>query len=395
MTTDATDTDIGQDLRPMVAGSGKDWSAWIFGGAMILLAVVLFITLNARREERSAPAVLATDMVDSQGNGSSIPEFPFPEIDAPRSAEGEAALNDSLAALQDEAPAFEGNPVPLQFAPQPVQRAPVAEPTRGASSAAPQSGQAASTEIAQFDQPANIPPNRRPQRVLVYDKGLAPPSSGGLVGAPNGVEGAASAAAKTPARNTTPASASRHINPTLTVTRGTIIPAVLETALNTNHAGQARAIVSRDIRGFDGKRVLIPRGSRLLGEYEAEVTGGQSRILVVWDRLQRPDGAVVMLNSPSADSLGRAGIKGKVRPNFFERFAGALLNTTLDIGATVAAGQIGGNGAVILNVPNGIREGNTTQRAQAQRTISVKQGAAISVFVARDLDFAPVEGGGR
>ena len=394
MSTDAADTDIGQDLRPMVAGSGKDWSMWIFGGLLGLLAVVLFVTLNARREERSAPAVLTSDLADGQGSGSAVPEFPFPEIDAPRSADKDAALNDSLAQLQDEALAYGETPVPLQLAP-PVQRVAVAEPMRSTPDVRPQSGQGNAPQITPFDQPANIPNNRRPQRVLVYDKGLAPPSSGGSGVAPDAGEGAASASAKGPSRNTAPASASRHINPALTVTRGTIIPAVLETALNTNHAGQARAIVSRDIRGFDGKRVLVPRGSRLLGEYEAEVTGGQSRILVVWDRLQRPDGAVVMLNSPSADSLGRAGIKGKVRPNFFERFAGALLNTSLDIGAMVAAGQIGGNGAVILNVPNGIRDGNASQSTAPQRTISVKQGAAISVFVARDLDFGPVEGGGR
>jgi type IV secretion system protein VirB10 len=393
MNTDSKTMDMGQDLRPMVAGTGKDWSAWIFGGLLGLLAIVLFITLNARREERSAPAVLASDLADIQGSGSAVPEFPFPEIDARRGADEEAELKDALAALQDEPPPYaEPAPVPLQFAPQPVQQTTVLEPRRSVPAMAVQpvqpDGQLAS-------QPAPAPPARPPHRVLVYDKGIAAPAAGSNAGATVAGESASSGSVKGPKRNTAPASASRHIDPTLTVTRGTIIPAVLETALNTNHAGQARAIVSRDIRGFDGKRVLIPRGSRLLGEYEAEVSGGQSRILVVWDRLQRPDGAVVMLNSPSADSLGRAGIKGKARPNFFERFAGALLNTTLDIGGMVAAGQIGGNGAVILNVPNGIRDGNASQKATAQRTISVKQGVTISVFVARDLDFAPVEGGGR
>lgn len=386
------------DLRPMVAGAGKDWSAWLFGGLLALLAVVLFVTLNARREERSAPAVAAA--VESAGGPvgeEAVPAFPFPDIDAPRSkeegAEEGAALDDSLPQLQAEAAAGADAPVPLQFAPAPEQRLVVKEqPSRLSESVQPSA--LAQPSAPPLESQMSSTPARRPQRVLVYDKGLAASSSGGGNASTAG-EGTASASGKTPARTTAPASASRHINPTLTVTRGTIIPAVLETALNTNHAGQARAIVSRDVRGFDGKRVLIPRGSRLLGEYAAEVGDGQNRILVVWDRLQRPDGAVVMLESPSADGLGRTGIKGTVRPNFFERFAGALLNTTLDIGAMVAAGEIGGNGAVIIGLPNTVREAAPSRSNAPQRTVSVKQGAVISVFVARDLDFAPVEGGGR
>lgn len=397
--TSGPDTDRPDDLRPMVAGTGKDWSAWLFGGLLALLAVVLFVTLNARREERSAPAVVAADSVAGPVGEEAVPAFPFPDIDAPRGAEDGvqegAALDDSLAQLQGEAAAPDA-PVPLQFAPAPAQRVVVAEQPLRPSELGQPSGLEPPSAV-QLDGQAPLAPARRPQRVLVYDKGLAASSSGGGGGgnASTAGEGTASASSKAPARNTAPASASRHINPTLTVTRGTIIPAVLETALNTNHAGQARAIVSRDVRGFDGKRVLIPRGSRLLGEYAAEVSDGQNRILVVWDRLQRPDGAVVMLESPSADGLGRAGIKGTVRPNFFERFAGALLNTTLDIGAMVAAGEIGGNGAVIIGLPNTVREAAPSRSSAPQRTVSVKQGAVISVFVARDLDFAPVEGGGR
>ena len=63
-------------------------------------------------------------------------------------------------------------------------------------------------------------------------------------------------------------------NRATTVAQGTLIPAVLETAFNSTRPGLARAIVSRDVRGFDGTRILIPRGSRLIGEYRSDVASG-------------------------------------------------------------------------------------------------------------------------
>ncbi len=96
-------------------------------------------------------------------------------------------------------------------------------------------------------------------------------------------------------------------NRSTTVPQGTLIPAVLETALDSTRAGFARAIVSRDVRGFDGTRVLIPRGSRLIGEYQSQVSPGQHRALVNWVRLIRPTGVTMAIGSPASDTLGRGG----------------------------------------------------------------------------------------
>src|SRR3546814_5213980 len=65
-------------------------------------------------------------------------------------------------------------------------------------------------------------------------------------------------------------------NRSTTVPQGTLIPAVLETAFNSTGSGFARALVQRDIYGFDGARVLIPRGSRLIGEYASDTSPGRS-----------------------------------------------------------------------------------------------------------------------
>jgi type IV secretion system protein VirB10 len=176
-----------------------------------------------------------------------------------------------------------------------------------------------------------------------------------------------------------------------TVPQGTLIPAVLETALNSNRPGLARAIVSRDVRGFDGSRILIPRGSRLIGEYRSEVAAGQKRALVNWIRLIRPDGVTISIGSPASDTMGRAGIRAKVNSHFFERFAGAILQSALAIGVNLASSSGSDNGTTVI-VPGGL-QGMTQllQPAQVTPTLSVKAGTSISIFAARDLDFSSAE----
>ena len=95
------------------------------------------------------------------------------------------------------------------------------------------------------------------------------------------------------------------VNPATTVTEGTMIPAVLETAINTDVPGYVRAVVSQDVRSFDGTTVLIQRGSRLIGQYQSGVQQGQKRAYVVWTRLIRPDGASINIASPAVGFDGR------------------------------------------------------------------------------------------
>lgn len=186
--------------------------------------------------------------------------------------------------------------------------------------------------------------------------------------------------------------ATRLANPSLTVPKGTVIAAVLESALDSTRAGAVRALVSRDIMGFDGTRVLIPRGSRLYGEYDADLNHGQNRALIRWTRLLRPDGVMINLDSPAADPLGRAGVRGKVDTHFFSRFGGAILQSVLDIGVGLATRSVSDD-TVILALPANT-QGLVTQQQQQQvrPTLTVKQGTSVSVFVAHDLDFSSVEG---
>ena len=83
------------------------------------------------------------------------------------------------------------------------------------------------------------------------------------------------------------------------VPQGAVIGAVMETALNSDQPGFARAMIQRDVRSFDGSAVLIPAGSRVIGQYKSGVAQGASRVFVLWTRLIRPDGVSIELASPA------------------------------------------------------------------------------------------------
>lgn len=182
-------------------------------------------------------------------------------------------------------------------------------------------------------------------------------------------------------------------NPGDTIPQGSVIAAVLETAINSDLPGYVRALVSRDVSSFDGARVLAPRGSRLIGQYRAGVALGASRVFVVWTRLIRPDGVTIDLNSPGADALGRGGLEGATDRHFFQRFGGAILLTLL--GGAANAVTADRDTQVIIGVARGGGDAASTalqQEINISPTIRVAQGTPIRIFVSRDLDFSGVAG---
>lgn len=187
------------------------------------------------------------------------------------------------------------------------------------------------------------------------------------------------------------------------VPEGTLIPGILETAIVSDLPGQVRAIVSQDVYSFDGRRILIPTGTRLIGEYQSELTRGQTRIFVVWTRMLRDDGVSVRLNSIGADSLGRAGLTGRVDKKFRERFGAAILLSIVGAGASYLTGfgseAAAGESDDAQNAEELAREtlaqtfSDMANQALGDSlrippTISVSQGERIFVSVRQDLDFS-------
>ncbi|MEL6877352.1 MAG: TrbI/VirB10 family protein [Pseudomonadota bacterium] len=184
-----------------------------------------------------------------------------------------------------------------------------------------------------------------------------------------------------------PASAKAMVNPTTTVTQGTLIPAILETAIDTDVPGFVRAVVSQDVRSFDGTKVLVPRSSRLIGQYQSGVQQGQKRAYVIWTRLIRPDGASVNIASPAVAFDGTTGLAGDVNNHFFSRFGSAMLLSV--VGGLSAIGS-GGASVVLGGAGQGAASIAAQQDGQISPTIRVKMGEPIRVFTARDLDFSQV-----
>lgn len=191
------------------------------------------------------------------------------------------------------------------------------------------------------------------------------------------------------------------------IPEGTLIPGILETAINSDLPGQIRAITSQDVYSFDGRRVLIPTGTRLIGEYQSDITRGQKRIFVLWTRLLRDDGVSVRLNSIGTDSLGRSGLTGIVDNKWRERFGSAILLSIVGAGSSYLAGY----GSNQYSTNSGNRESDSDRAAELARetiaqtfsdmanqalgenlrippTISVHQGERIFVYVRQDLDFS-------
>ena len=170
--------------------------------------------------------------------------------------------------------------------------------------------------------------------------------------------------------------------------------------------------------------MLIPAGSRLVGEYRSGLTTGQTRVFIVWTRLLRSDGVSVQLGSPGTDELGRAGMTGIVDKHYLERFGSAVmlsivggatqfianLGTSQNQGAgstTTYTDLVTGQVVTVTSQPNQyamqarqigaqqisqtlnqIAEEALRDSLQIRPTVHVDQGSRIMVFVRRDLDFA-------
>ncbi len=176
-------------------------------------------------------------------------------------------------------------------------------------------------------------------------------------------------------------------DPSHTVAQGTLIPAVLETAINSDIPGYVRAVVSQDVRSFDGSQVLVPRSSRLIGEYKTGLAAGQRRAYLIWTRLLRPDGVSVALASPSVDFSGESGVGGRVNSHFLQRFGSAILLSVLGGASALASG----GSTVVVSGGQSAASIAAQQNGTRPPTIHVRPGEPIRVFTARDLIFAPMD----
>ena len=122
-----------------------------------------------------------------------------------------------------------------------------------------------------------------------------------------------------------------------------MIPAALITGLRSDLPGQVTAQVTEDVYDSPtGKLLLIPQGARLVGQYDAQIAFGQTRALLVWNRLIMPNGrSIVLERQPGADTEGYAGLEDEVDNHWGMLFKAAILSTLLSVGSE--AGMSGDN----------------------------------------------------
>ncbi|MBM1312188.1 TrbI/VirB10 family protein [Sulfitobacter mediterraneus] len=180
-------------------------------------------------------------------------------------------------------------------------------------------------------------------------------------------------------------------NPSNTIIQGTMIQAVLETALDSSLPGQTRAVVSEDVFSFDGSRLLIPRGSRLIGRYRSGVDIAQQRVTIAWDRIILPDNQTIQISSFGGDELGRSGVAGFVDTRFAERFGSAALISLISAAPSAAAASVEDETAagVLEDVGDDLADATDSvisDYLSIGPVIYVDQGARVTVMVDRDLE---------
>lgn len=347
-------------VRPTVRLPSKGIPTIVVAAAMLIVAVLLFSLLNSHRTQQPEPAV-QTRAPDGASAWAPPPPLYVPPVQEP-------AYPPQTQEQQKPAPTPIVAPAPTPIARAVPTPAPVSAPL-------PQS------------LPAPTPPP--PQRT---SSGSALVIDAGESGSAGSSSSRSPLAGDSPGQSIMRVRASALANRSMTVPQGHMIPAVLETGFDSTKPGFARAIVSRDVRGFDGKNVLIPRGSRLIGEYQSAAAQGQNRAVITWTRLIRPDGMTIMLDSPAVDTLGRGGVKASVNTHFFARLGDALLQSTVGLGQVLANRAV--TGPVVVLPGNTIASGASmaVPMGNYTPTLKVPPGKSISVFVAHDLDFSAAGG---
>jgi len=173
---------------------------------------------------------------------------------------------------------------------------------------------------------------------------------------------------------------------------------VLLTGIDSDLPGQIEGQVSQNVYDtVSGTHLILPQGTKLLGQYDSRVTYGQSRVLVVWTRILRPDGSNLDLEGmPGVDLSGYSGMTGSV-----DRHLGRVL-TAVVLGSVIQAGASAGTsysnptfaGVARQGAGQGVNEATqqiVRKELQLQPTIRVAPGARFAVFTTRDVIITPPE----
>lgn len=182
------------------------------------------------------------------------------------------------------------------------------------------------------------------------------------------------------------------------VMAGTVIPATLLTGINSDLPGQIIGQVTEPVYDtVTGQTVLIPQGSRIVGRYDSLVAYGQSRALIVWNRIIMPDGTSIRIeNLPGVDGRGNAGLKDRVNNHTLRIFSAAALSSLISVGAELSDDE---DDRIARALRDATQDGASRasdeiirRQLAVQPTITVRPGWRLRILVHQDIILQPYGG---
>jgi type IV secretion system protein VirB10 len=172
---------------------------------------------------------------------------------------------------------------------------------------------------------------------------------------------------------------------------GSIIPAALITGIRSDLPGLVTAQVTQNVYDSPtGSILLIPQGSRLIGDYDADIAFGQRRVLLAWTRLILPDGrSIVLERQPAADPRGFAGLQDATDYHWDGALKAALISTLLGVGSEAGSGTDGELARAIRrgtqDSVNRAGEQIVSRELNVRPTLTIRPGFPVRVIVTRDI----------
>lgn len=185
---------------------------------------------------------------------------------------------------------------------------------------------------------------------------------------------------------------------------GTIISASLITGLNSDLPGRVIAQVTENVYDTPtGQYLLIPQGARVIGTYDSQVSFGQERALVVWQRIIMPDGSSIVIdNLPAIDTAGYAGLHDEVDFHTWRLMKGIALSTILGVGTELTFGDeenelIEAFRSSAQDSANQVGQRLTERNLNIQPTLTIRPGWPLRIIVHKDIVLRPYlqQEGGR
>jgi type IV secretion system protein VirB10 len=199
-------------------------------------------------------------------------------------------------------------------------------------------------------------------------------------------------------------------SPDFYLPQGSALRCVMATRLISDIPGPVICNVTDDIFSMSAKRILIPKGTRVLGEYGRSRSDSLDRVAIIWNRLVTPDNIDISLASPGTDSLGSIGVPGEVNERWGERITSALMISlaadlfkvaSVKYGPTISKTEVNSftGGVTVVEEPFESETAKTlgsipgrllSDRLNIPATITINQGSLVNILTAEDLDFSSV-----